>query len=191
MPVPVLLCIISGVVYSAAFPPADMGFFAWFVFIPFFFACDGKSRNQKLLLGHQVYRRISGLEFFRGDSFGGFFRAVYGAVGAGCRGEERLCRDCGCFAFMAWNKNTLVCSLVPSLCESGVLSRSASDLFNHGSVFSDFSDNIRESFCLQSFRAGIPLRAQACPAPTRGGKLERRHICCWFFRLYRRLFLSR
>jgi len=51
MLVPVLLCIISGVVYSAAFPPADMGFAAWFAFIPFFFACDGKSRKQKLVLG--------------------------------------------------------------------------------------------------------------------------------------------
>jgi len=47
----VLLCIISGAVYSAAFPPADTGFTAWFAFIPFFLACDGKSRNQKLVLG--------------------------------------------------------------------------------------------------------------------------------------------
>ncbi len=47
----VLLCLISGAVYSAAFPPVDTGFTAWFAFIPFFFACAGKSRNQKLVLG--------------------------------------------------------------------------------------------------------------------------------------------
>ncbi|MEA2082107.1 MAG: apolipoprotein N-acyltransferase [Elusimicrobiota bacterium] len=48
---PVLLCLVSGAVYSSAFPPADAGFTAWFAFIPFFFACAGKSIKQKLLLG--------------------------------------------------------------------------------------------------------------------------------------------
>jgi len=37
--------------YGAAFPPADLGFLAWFALVPFFFACAKKSRKQKLILG--------------------------------------------------------------------------------------------------------------------------------------------
>ena len=47
----VLLCILSGALYWAAFPPAGLGFAAWFALIPFFFACKNKKPKQKILLG--------------------------------------------------------------------------------------------------------------------------------------------